>query len=177
LLLKNDSFDWFEEYRYERGVAFPKYGGRGTDAIKPLPEISDSDKIEIKAHYEHLQQYMRPCTRKEFSVLIYRLSLHCGMKKISESEARYYADDLFSDLQEYPLPLLEAACEKWRKSVEEKTRFMPSSGDLIALVYEDNQKYQKLKKRMMKVLGLNLPAKQATKPSDIVNNLLAGMRA
>lgn len=173
-LLKDECIDWNDEYDFDHPCGPQKrFGGRSVDCMRPVPHV-DPD-IAIGA-CKSIDVAMTKASKKDFSVLIYRLSLQCGMRKMTEREVELYADDLWSDVCDYPLALIESACQRWRRSTEERTRFMPASGDFIALMADDFAKLRKLQKRAYRLTGKRLPVKKAENFTEAVTDMIRGVK-
>lgn len=129
-----------------------------------LPIPNDEKTIEeAKQAQSVLEIAMRPATSAEIALMFKKLTLHCGKQVKSFEEINSMVSDYYHDLKEYPVKLIEEACEQYRK-LPSGNNFMPMSGQLIALMTEKYYKMQFLKARIEKLLGENInPALEPNK--------------
>lgn len=128
--------------------------------MRPIP-TSDRAINEAKEAMLILESALRPATKEQIAVCIKRLSLHCGMQAKAPEDVKYLFLDYCNDLKQYPAQLIESACEKYRK-LPEGNSYMPSSGQLIALMQDKHTKMLFMKSRINKILGITTPEKGNT---------------
>lgn len=110
---------------------------------KAMSDARDADRV--------LASIMQPATANQIGVVLAKLSLHCGKQNIPEEHLKFMYQDYFKDLGKYPIKLIEEACSTYRKLPD--SRFMPSSGQLIAFMAEKYAKMQFMRMRIDKILG------------------------
>ena len=91
-------------------------------------------------------------------MLIESLSVMYPQQSRTDADDRIRARTWISDLAEYPADLIDAACAQWRRK---DTAFMPSPGQLIALIEPTLKHRQRLKRRA----DLVFEAKAETRPA------------
>jgi len=111
---------------------------------------------EAKEAKKILQDIMHPATKEQIAIIIKRLSLHCGMQSKEPQEVKYMFIDYCHDLANYPAFLIEEACAKYRTK-HEGNKFLPSSGQIIALIDEKYKKIKFIQMRIDQILGTYSP--------------------
>ncbi|MCJ8334631.1 MAG: hypothetical protein MJH10_10360 [Epibacterium sp.] len=87
---------------------------------------------------------LAPAEPYEVATLIESLSVMYPQQARTEADDRIRARTWIADLADYPADAIEAACAQWRRK---DTAFMPSPGQLIALIEPIVKARQALKNR------------------------------
>jgi len=139
--------------------------------MRPIP-CEEKFINEAKQASITLDAIMKPATREQVAIAWKKLSLHCGVQGKSTSEINSLVADYYHDLKEYPIRLIEEACETYRK-LPKDNNFMPTTGKLISLMSEKHYKMKFLRTRIDKILGLYIePAWEQNKMLSL-NDILA----
>lgn len=145
-----------------------------TNSFRMVP-IPKSDKAvnDAKEALKIIDAALTPATPNQIAVAVKKLSLHCGMQNKAPEEVKYMFQDYCNDLGSFPIQLIEDACASYRK-LPQGNNFMPSSGQLIAMMAEKQKKLQFLKTRVNKILGVEVERKENRGVSlmDVLNSLV-----
>lgn len=163
-LVKNKDIDWYGVCNFDSNGRIESYkkpnSPNNKSWLKPIPK-NESILNEATECLKSLEMYMQPATQLEITACMKRLSLHCGMQNKAPAEVASLLLDYIHDLSKYSLTLIETACAKYRQ-LPEGNRFMPGSGQLIALMVEEEKKMQLIRSRLEKILGLGGRQKKET---------------
>ena len=173
-LLKNDRIDWNGSCEFDEDGKFVSFTNpnnpRNQMGLKPIPkyDVDSQVKKELSEARKSLDDMIRPPDKNQFSTMITKLGLHCGMQQKKPESVKAMLRDYWEDFGDYPLFLIEKACQKYRK-MEEGNKFMPNSGKMISMMYEENYKLKKLSDRLNRLLGEDKPNNSEKRQNGIVH--------
>ncbi len=153
-LLNNKDVDWDGNCIFEDGkvTGFKNQVATNHWHMRPIPsgERAMNDAKEAK---KILEAVMMPAAREQITLTLKKLSIVCGKANKTPAEISSMLGDYYTDLKNYPIKLIEEACEAYRK-LPEDNQFMPTSGKLISLMGGKWAKMQFMKTRIDKILGI-----------------------
>jgi len=152
--VNNTNIDWDGNCEFDANgkvVRFLRESLSNSYSMRPIPK-TEAVMVDARNASKMLDSVMQPVTRDQIVIAIKKLSLHCGMQAKSPEDVKFMMTDYCQDLTEYPVSLINEACETYRK-LPDGNSFMPSSGKLISLMSHKYQKMKFLRTRIDKILG------------------------
>lgn len=172
-MVTNKDIDWDGNCEFENGkvVGFKVDKQTNHYHMRPIP-CGEKAVNEAKQASIILDAIMKPATREQVAIAWKKLSLHCGMQGKSTAEINSLVADYYHDLKDYPIKLIEEACEAYRK-LPEDNNFMPTTGKLISMMSEKYYKMKFLRTRIDKILGLYIEPSRNQNKTISLNEALA----
>jgi hypothetical protein len=158
--ITSTKIDWDSNCKFDElgnVVGFHRQDIKNNYSMKPVPHDEKILKLAREGK-KVLDGVMKPASREEIALAVKKLSLHCGMQDRAPNDVKHMFNDYCEDLKQYSLLLINDACAAYRKSLK-SSKFLPSSGELIALIKPRYAKLARMRDRINKILGEqeNLP--------------------
>ena len=173
-MLNDSDIDWDGNCNFvdKKVISFKIDKATNHYRMRQIPSGLDALN-DAKEALKTLQGIMRPSTFDQVAVAIKKLSIHCGKQNRSANEIASMIEDFYHDLKKYPFKLIVEACDKYR-ALPEDNNFMPSSGQLIALMADKWHGMKRMEIRINKILGLHIQEKPRENKTLSLDEALKG---
>ncbi len=107
--------------------------------MRPIPVIiKDSEEYsELTEMTKCWIALCKPAPAKEATYELKKLSCHCAMQNRDVNDFAMMLDDYLTDLEEYPIDLIQNACRIYRNDSSKESDFFPRPGKLKVLMAND----------------------------------------
>lgn len=163
-LMSENKVDWDGQYVFDaRGevditATSRKRLTEPMDVTKrPIPKLDEAKRAVAELLLNRIEEALRPGTAKDFAAIFTDLSFHCGMANAESAVRRRVGGDFWYDIGHLPIAVINEACLEWRRSSEERCRFMPRPGDILPSIKSKAAKLHQKAYRLRVLLGRPQP--------------------